>query len=155
MSRTRMKDEARDAFLERIRKPGCPSIGTNAKKYTSIIATHEYGGSAAAYPEIAEAGKEFWETEVYDLGSTVEDTGMTSALRVANVMHTALTVSNVNAWHFWWVYPCSDQAAAMGPSGVKGAIPMLQNAYGSWVITAVSSVRVLCGSMRLPIPQAT
>lgn len=92
----------------------------NAKKYTSIIATHEYGGSPAAYPEIAQAGKEFWETEVYDLGTTVEDTGMGSALRVAGYIHDALTISNVNAWHFWWVYPCSAASCGNGALWSQG-----------------------------------
>ena len=106
---------------------GFPSYKTaifnnsNALKYTSIIATHEYGGSVAAYPEIAKAGKEFWETEVYDLGSTAEDTGMTSALRVAGYIHTALTVSNVNAWHFWWVYPCSAASCGNGALWSQGS----------------------------------
>ena len=92
----------------------------NAKKYTSIVATHEYGGSPAAYPQIAQAGKEFWETEVYDMGSNVEDPGITSALRVAAVMHTALTVSNVNAWHFWWVYPCAAASCGNGALWSQG-----------------------------------
>lgn len=93
----------------------------NAKKYTSIIATHEYGGNPAAYPEIAQAGKEFWETEVYDLGTTVEDTGMGSALRVAGYIHDALTISNVNAWHFWWVYPCAAASCGNGALWSQGA----------------------------------
>ncbi len=39
----------------------------DAWKYTEIVATHEYGGSPMkAYPQIARAGKEFWETEIYD-----------------------------------------------------------------------------------------
>lgn len=93
----------------------------DAKKYTSIIATHEYGGSPAAYPQIAEAGKEFWQTEVYDLGSNDEDPGMGSALRVANVMHKSLTVASVSAWHFWWTYPCSTPSCGNGALWSQGA----------------------------------
>ncbi|HZL16157.1 MAG TPA: hypothetical protein VFG23_00300 [Polyangia bacterium] len=36
---------------------------------------HEYGCSPKAYPDIAQAGKEFWETEIYDEGSTTADPG--------------------------------------------------------------------------------
>ena len=73
-----------------------------AWQYSSILATHEYGGSAAAYPDIQAAGKEFWETEIYDT-DTQEDPGMGSALRIAKIIHEALTVANMNAWHYWWV----------------------------------------------------
>ena len=74
----------------------------NAWKYSSILATHEYGGSPAAYPEIQAAGKEFWETEIYDT-DTQEDPGMGSALRIAKLIHEALTIANMNAWHYWWM----------------------------------------------------
>jgi glucuronoarabinoxylan endo-1,4-beta-xylanase len=29
---------------------------------------------------------------------------MGSALRVTKLIHDALTVANMNAWHYWWVY---------------------------------------------------
>ena len=93
----------------------------NASKYTSIIATHEYGCSPSAYPEIQAAGKEFWETEVYDLGSTTEDPGMGSALRVAGYIHSALTVANMNAWHFWWVKPCATASCGNGALWSQGS----------------------------------
>ena len=91
-----------------------------ALKYTDIFGTHEYGGDPAAYPEIHEAGKEFWETEVYDLGSNKEDVGMGSALRVAGVIHDALTISNMNAWHFWWIYSCSEASCGNGALWPQG-----------------------------------
>jgi glucuronoarabinoxylan endo-1,4-beta-xylanase len=84
----------------------------NAWKYTSIIATHEYGCSPKAYPQIAQAGKEFWETEIYDTDGN-EDAGMGSALRTYKVIHEALTIANMNAWHFWWVYPCCNDNGAL------------------------------------------
>jgi len=88
--------------------------------YVPIIATHEYGCSPSAYPQIAAAGKEFWETEMYDWASSTEDPGMTSALRTAKLMHEALTISNVNAWHFWWVYPCSAASCGNGALWSQG-----------------------------------
>ena len=86
----------------------------NANKYTDIIATHEYGctSSIKAYPQIAQAGKEFWETEIYDSNGT-EDAGMGSALRVAKLIHDALTIANMNAWHYWCVYPSSADNGAL------------------------------------------
>jgi len=89
--------------------------------YVPIIATHEYGCSPGAYPSIAAAGKEFWETEMYDWTSSVEDPGMTSALRTAKLMHEALTISSVNAWHFWWVYPCSAASCGNGALWSQGS----------------------------------
>jgi len=73
-------------------------------KYADIVATHEYGGSPKAYPEIQAAGKDFWETEIYDMDGKDADTGITSGLRVAKLIHEALTIANVGAWHYWWVY---------------------------------------------------
>ncbi len=80
---------------------------SDAWKYSSILATHEYGGSPKAYPEIHSAGKEFWQTEIYDTQTDVEDVGMGSALRVYTLIHEALTIADMNAWHFWWKNPCS------------------------------------------------
>jgi len=78
-----------------------------AWKYSSILATHLYGGNPTAYPEIQAAGKEFWQTEIYDTDTRTEDPGMGSALRVCKLIHDALTIANMNAWHFWWIKPCS------------------------------------------------
>jgi len=54
-------------------------------------------------PEVAEAGKESWQTEMYDRGLSIPDTGMGSALRVVQMIHDSLTIVNMNAWHFWWI----------------------------------------------------
>jgi hypothetical protein len=32
---------------------------------------------------------------------------MGSALRVSKLIHEALTIANMNAWHYWWIKPCS------------------------------------------------
>ncbi len=72
---------------------------------TSIVATHEYGCTPATpFPAAAAAGKEYWETEVYDqTGSDADDT-ITSGLWVAATMYDALANANMNAWHYWWFY---------------------------------------------------
>jgi glucuronoarabinoxylan endo-1,4-beta-xylanase len=97
----------------------------NAKMYTSIIATHEYGCSPKAYPEIAQAGKELWETEIYDTASTTADTGMPSALRIAKLIHDAMTIASMNAWHYWWVYPASANNGALWDFNTKQATKRL------------------------------
>jgi glucuronoarabinoxylan endo-1,4-beta-xylanase len=82
-----------------------PALEANAAAWaaTQIVATHEYGGTPAAYPHIQAAGKEFWETEWYAQGA--EDATMTNGLVIANEIYQALTVANMNAWHYWWIYP--------------------------------------------------
>jgi len=81
-------------------------------KYADIVATHEYGGTVKAYPEIQQAGKEFWETEIYDTQGPA-DPGMGSALRTAKLIHEAMTIANMSAWHFWWVYPSTTDNGAL------------------------------------------
>lgn len=80
----------------------------NVKKYASIVSTHLYGGTMKAYPDIHAAGKEFWQTEIYDSKTDVEDTGMVSGLRIATMVHEGMTIANFNAWHFWWIKPCNN-----------------------------------------------
>jgi glucuronoarabinoxylan endo-1,4-beta-xylanase len=81
---------------------------SSAASAVSIIATHEYGCADTAhvvpYTTGISAGKEFWETEVYDQGSSTADPGMSSALRVVTLIHNAIAIANMNAWHYWWVY---------------------------------------------------
>jgi glucuronoarabinoxylan endo-1,4-beta-xylanase len=74
-----------------------------AASFVPILATHEYGCSPKAYPAIQAANKEFWETEIYE-SDTSSDQGIGSGLNTAKLMHEALTISNVNAWHYWWVH---------------------------------------------------
>jgi glucuronoarabinoxylan endo-1,4-beta-xylanase len=83
------------------------AIQNNASAWSaiSIIATHEYGCTPAkAFPAAQAAGKEFWETEIYDPNPTTDLT-MTSGLVVANLIYDALANANMNAWHYWWFYP--------------------------------------------------
>lgn len=82
-----------------------PALAANSAAWaaTSIVATHEYGGTPSAYPAIQAAGKEFWETEWYVTGAT--NTTITNGLTVASEIYQALTVANMNAWHYWWFYP--------------------------------------------------
>jgi glucuronoarabinoxylan endo-1,4-beta-xylanase len=93
-----------------------------AASYVSIIATHEYGCADAAhlvpYAKGAAAGKEFWQTEIYDLEAAA-DPGMGSGLRVYRLIHDALTAANMNAWHYWWVYPAGNDNGALWDKGTN------------------------------------
>jgi glucuronoarabinoxylan endo-1,4-beta-xylanase len=93
------------------------SGNASAWQAASIIATHEYGCDPTAYPEIAKAGKEFWATEMYDTTTSVADPGIPSALRIAKLIHDALTIANMNAWHYWWVYPSAADNGALWDQG--------------------------------------
>jgi glucuronoarabinoxylan endo-1,4-beta-xylanase len=90
-----------------------PALEANAAAWaaTQIVATHEYGGTPAAYPHIQAAGKEFWETEWFVQGA--EDATMTNGLVVASEIYQAMTVASVNAWHYWWIYPASADNGAL------------------------------------------
>jgi glucuronoarabinoxylan endo-1,4-beta-xylanase len=107
-----------------------PAILSNAaaSSYTSIIATHEYGCAPptvnSAVQQVMSSGKEFWETEIYD-ETAAADPGMTSALRVAKLITDALTITNVNAWHYWWIYPTSAGNGALWDMGTGQATKRL------------------------------
>jgi glucuronoarabinoxylan endo-1,4-beta-xylanase len=114
-----------------------PAILNNtvAASYTSILATHQYGCTPKAYPEIQQAGKEFWETEVYDTVSTTADPGMASALRIAKLIHDAMTIAEMNAWHYWWVYPANNDNGALWdkPTGMPSKRLWIEGNYSRFV----------------------
>ncbi len=82
-----------------------------ARDATDILATHAYGGSAIRYPRAAESGKQIWETEMSWGGDP--DLGITTGLMMARMMHTHLTLTEVNAWHFWWFHPEGTNAGSL------------------------------------------
>lgn len=92
--------------------------------YTSIIATHSYGCTPFAYPGPQQAGKELWMTEWYD-PATTDDPGIDSGLTVAQLIYQTLTVSNVNAWHYGWVYPTGAGNGALWDMGTGMATKRL------------------------------
>jgi glucuronoarabinoxylan endo-1,4-beta-xylanase len=80
---------------------------TTAYNYLDIAATHQYGCSDPpmqgqnGFPNLNAAGKEYWETET-TLGPS--DDTIDSGIVIAQTMQSDLTQSNVNAWHYWWMY---------------------------------------------------
>jgi glucuronoarabinoxylan endo-1,4-beta-xylanase len=92
-----------------------------ANGYIGAIATHGYGKTKAfSYPAPAENGKEFWLTEIDDGApeGTAFDPGMASGLTVAKLIHEALTVASVNAWHYWWITGNGPSNGAITADGV-------------------------------------
>ena len=99
------------------------AIQSNASAWSSIsiIATHEYGCTPAKpFPAAQQAGKEFWETEIYDQVNNTADLTMNSGLVVANLIYDALASANMNAWHYWWIYPSTTDNGALWDSATKG-----------------------------------
>lgn len=96
---------------------------SSAMSVLGTIATHSYGGTPGPYPEIAANGKRFWQTEVSQQGAHTPDTGMTVALSMAGQMHTALTYANVNAWHYWWLYPGTTDNSGLWNLILQGSGP--------------------------------
>jgi glucuronoarabinoxylan endo-1,4-beta-xylanase len=86
----------------------------------SIVATHEYGCTPAkSFAAAAQAGKEYWETEIYDNVHKTADNTMLTGLWVANEMYDALANANMNAWHYWWFYPGSNDNGALWDFATK------------------------------------
>jgi glucuronoarabinoxylan endo-1,4-beta-xylanase len=96
-----------------------------ARAVVDVIATHSYGGSAFAYTKPAENDKEFWETEVSGSGDV--DHGINSGLFLASMIHTHLTLAEVNAWHFWWMQP--DGIAATANDSLMSDEQMTKRGY--------------------------
>ncbi len=73
---------------------------SNTAGAVGIMAAHDYGGLNVALDNY---GKPFWETET----STFDpfDGGITNAMYWAVEIHDFLTISQVNAWHYWWLIP--------------------------------------------------
>lgn len=94
---------------------------TAAWNAVDIFASHEYGLGPPVQPEIAAAGKEYWETEV-DVGTADGDPtgdGIASALLMAKAMHDDLTTRNLNAWHLWWLYNGSGNGGCLYDTTTK------------------------------------
>jgi glucuronoarabinoxylan endo-1,4-beta-xylanase len=88
-----------------------------------IIADHNYDGpdttvgSTAVPSSIPHAGKALWETEV--MTTDAFDGGIANAMYWAQRIHLFLTAAQVNAWHYWWLTPYSnDNEALEGMGGV-------------------------------------
>ena len=86
-----------------------------AANYLGRISTHQYGdyqllygmGEADDWEGLFELADEnslnIWETEIF-MGGVLESDDIHEGLYTALLIHTALTLGNVNAWHYWQYY---------------------------------------------------
>lgn len=81
-----------------------------------ILAAHNYDFGTPAV--VNTHGKHLWETEVSDVYG-VFDSSMTDAIVWVRRIHNFLTLAEVNAWHYWWLFCpgsyCSNNQALTGP----------------------------------------
>jgi glucuronoarabinoxylan endo-1,4-beta-xylanase len=76
-----------------------------------IVACHDYNNvppndTPAPFPTFANPNAATWETETAIL-SGPDDTSITNAHYWVTRIHLFMTVAQVNAWHFWWMVPGS------------------------------------------------
>jgi len=79
----------------------------------SYIALHQYNGAydssgkagAKSFPQIISSGKRFWQTEVSGSGPNMPaGTGIDNALFYAKMIHYDMTLTQINAFLFWWLW---------------------------------------------------
>ena len=130
--------------------PGCDPYITSllanpaAASAVPIMAAHGYQGPMGNYTKPQKAGKSFWETEWSQENSKGDtpDPSMTSALVMAQRMHSDLVTTGMNAWNWWAIYITEDglndntrlNPAFIQPDATKGAPYMFKRGYafGNW-----------------------
>ncbi|MDP4183196.1 MAG: glycoside hydrolase [Bacillota bacterium] len=73
---------------------------STALKRTDIVGTHNYNSSYVTFPVTKSKGKGIWLTEVSNLGNN--DASITDGLKWAKEVHDFMTVTQGNAWCYWW-----------------------------------------------------
>ena len=98
-------------------KPSIDSPASNS--IITHIGLHQYNGAfdttekigAKEFPEILATGKRFWQTEVSgSSGQIPKGTGIDNALYYAKMIHFDFTLSQINAYLFWWLWKNNDKA---------------------------------------------
>jgi len=96
-----------------------------SEKIITHIALHQYNAAndassragAREFPEIIASGKQFWQTEVSGSGTHIPSgTGINNALYYARMIHWDMTLTQTNAFLFWWLWtntPSSDFPGAL------------------------------------------
>jgi glucuronoarabinoxylan endo-1,4-beta-xylanase len=73
---------------------------TTAASRIDIVGAHSYGSSATVLTNAKSKGKRIWETEVSNLNNN--DATITDGLSWARKVHDFMTISEVNAFFYWW-----------------------------------------------------
>ncbi len=66
-----------------------------------IIGTHAYDFKAKPFPVAKSQNKSIWQTEVSNIG--FNDGSINDGLKYAKLLHDHMTITEVNAWLFWWL----------------------------------------------------
>lgn len=66
-----------------------------------IIGTHAYDFKAKPFPVAKSRQKSIWQTEVSNIG--FNDGSIDDGLKYAKLLHDHMTITEVNAWLFWWL----------------------------------------------------
>lgn len=72
-----------------------------AAEGVDIIGTHAYDFKAMPFPVAKRQNKTIWQTEVSNIG--FNDGSIDDGLKYAKLLHDHMTVTEVNAWLFWWL----------------------------------------------------
>ncbi len=72
-----------------------------ASQGTDIIGTHAYDFKAKPFPVAKSQNKSIWQTEVSNIG--FNDGSIADGLKYAKLLHDHITITEVNAWLFWWL----------------------------------------------------
>lgn len=72
-----------------------------ASRGVDIIGTHAYDFKAKPFPVAKSHQKSIWQTEVSNIG--FNDGSIDDGLKYAKLLHDHMTVTEVNAWLFWWL----------------------------------------------------
>jgi O-glycosyl hydrolase len=97
-------------------KPSIDSPASNA--IITHIGLHQYNGAydatdragAKAFPDILETGKRFWQTEVSGSGGQLPPgKGIDNALFYARMIHYDFTLTETNAYLYWWLWRNGDR----------------------------------------------
>jgi len=91
-----------------------PSLDdSKSNNIISHIGLHQYNGAydssgkagAKEFPQIISSGKRFWQTEVSGSGPNMPaGTGIDNALYYAKMIHYDMTLTQINAFLFWWLW---------------------------------------------------
>jgi glucuronoarabinoxylan endo-1,4-beta-xylanase len=73
---------------------------STAVKRTDIVGCHNYGSTYVAFPTTKSKGKGIWQTEISNLNGN--DPSITDGLRWSKEVHDFMTVTQGNAWCYWW-----------------------------------------------------
>ena len=72
-----------------------------AQQGVDIIGAHAYDFKAKPFPVAKSQNKAIWQTEVSNIG--FNDGSIDDGLKYAKLLHDHLTITEVNAWLFWWL----------------------------------------------------